>query len=172
MLVAISSARATTVLAPTFEELVRDAELIFTGRVTAQRAEWRNGGRQRGIVTVVTFEVLDVHKGKAERSIELQFLGGKIGDAELRVDLMPKFAVGERAVLFVEHNGAQASPLVGFCHGKFNLLSDDSVVAHDGAPVRDVNELGQPRVRRNGARALLRREFNERIRVAAQKGNQ
>jgi hypothetical protein len=165
------SARATTVLTPSFDELVAEAELIFTGRVTAQHAEWRQVGGKRSIVTLVIFEVLDVLKGKSGRTIELQFLGGRIGDAELRVDLMPKFVIGDRAVLFVEKNGAQASPLVGFCHGKFGVLSDDSIITNEGAPVTDVNELGKPRARRDGARALSRREFTEKVRVAAQKGN-
>jgi hypothetical protein len=163
--------RATSVLAPDFDTLVRRAELIFSGRVTSQRAEWRKIDGQRSIVTLVTFEVLNVHKGSAARAVELQFLGGKIGDAELEVDLMPRFSTGERAVLFVEKNGAQASPLVGFCHGKFGVRSDESVVTYNGAPFGDVKEIGRRQAQRDLARTMSHAAFAERIRAAAQKGN-
>src|SRR5689334_19518044 len=94
-----ASTLATSVLAPDFESMVRQSDLIFTGRVSGQRAEWRSIEGQRSIVTLVTFDVLGVHKGQASRTIELQFLGGKIGHASLDVDAMPKFQNGERAVL-------------------------------------------------------------------------
>ena len=86
---------ATSVLAPDFDGMVRRADLIFTGRVTGQRAEWRKFDGQRSIVTLVRFEVLGIHKGQAGRNVELQFLGGKIGEASLHVDAMSKFHVGE-----------------------------------------------------------------------------
>ena len=165
-------AHATTVLSPKFDTMVRRAELIFTGRTTAQRSEWRNIDGQRSIVTIVTFEVLGLHKGSAGRTVELQFLGGKVGDAELRVDLMPKFNVGERAVLFVENNGVQASPLVGFCHGKLNVQSDDSIATYDGTPLNDVNEIGKPHGKHDGVRGMSRKELVSKISAALQKGKQ
>ena len=37
---AVPSVRATTVIPPTFDQLVSDAELIFEGTVTDTRSEW------------------------------------------------------------------------------------------------------------------------------------
>jgi hypothetical protein len=162
---------ATSVRAPDFNQLIRGADLIFTGRALRQRSEWRRIDGQRSIVTLVTFEVLNVHKGQAGATVQLQFLGGKIGDAALRVDGMPSFHPGERAVLFVDQNGANASPLVGFYHGKFNVLTDDSIAQHDGAPLSDVAEIGRTRVRLAHPRAMTHEAFATRIRNAARNGN-
>ena len=54
--VASSSLRATTVIPPSFDELVSRAELIFQGSVTDVRSQWVGEGAQRHIVTYVTFK--------------------------------------------------------------------------------------------------------------------
>jgi hypothetical protein len=167
-----SFVQATSVLAPDFETMVRRADLIFTGRVTGQHAEWRNVAGQRSIVTLVTFDVLGVHKGRAGRTVSLQFLGGKIGPASLDVEAMPKFHAGERAVLFVEQNGVNASPLIGFFHGKFNVLTDGTMTHYDQTPLGDVREIGKSRAQRGtAARAMSQTEFAGKIQAAAQKAN-
>jgi hypothetical protein len=163
---------ATSVLSPGFNELVREADLIFTGRATHQRSEWRRIDGRRSIVTLVTFQVLGVHKGRAGGSVQLEFLGGRIGDATLRVDGMPEFHIGERALLFAEANGVNASPLVGFHHGKFNVLTDESIAQHDGTPVADIAEIGRPRPRRAaGSRPITHEAFTRHIRQATQQRN-
>ena len=46
---------ATTVIPPSFEQLVQQAELIFQGTVTDVRSIWEGEGAQRHISTYVTF---------------------------------------------------------------------------------------------------------------------
>ena len=167
----IPQAPATTVIAPDFRQMVREADAVFTGRVIKQRCEWRHFEGQRSIVTLITYEVLNVHKGQLGPAIELQFLGGRIGTASMHVDSMPAFQNGERAVLFVERNGSNASPLVGFYHGKFNVLGDGSVTQHNGVPLGDVTEIGKPRVKRAALKALTHEAFAAQVRNAAQKAN-
>lgn len=138
---------ATSVIAPSFEKLVERATLIFTGQVISQHSEWKNENGQKSIVTLVSFRVRTVHKGHADAVVTLQFLGGTVGDVTLDVSDMPKFSKGERVVLFVENNGASASPLIGFYHGKFSLRANESggetVLKHNGEPLADVAEIGQ-----------------------------
>jgi hypothetical protein len=60
----------------------------------------------------------------------------------------PKFKVGDRDILFVEHNGEQFVPLVGINHGRFHIQRDeqtggDIVTNGEGEPVRDVTKLGK-----------------------------
>jgi len=167
--------RATTVIAPTFETLVGRADLVFTGRMISERSEWRKIDGQRSIVTLVTFEVLSVQKGNAGRTIELQFLGGTVGGATLEVASMPRFTKGERAVLFVEKNGVNASPLVGFYHGRFRLVPDasgqETVAKHDGTPLADVSEIGRAVAAQHfTTRAMTHGEFSAKIAVAARHG--
>ena len=170
LVLAASRVFATSVIAPSFDDLVTRADLIFTGQVISQHSEWRETDGKRSIVTIVKFGVEQVHKGRAGVTVKLQFLGGAIGAVTLDVSDMPKFSQGERVVLFVEKNSVNASPLIGFYHGKFSLRKDasgrDAVLKHDGQALVDVAELG--RSKRAGAGAiqsgLSHEEFAAKVR--------
>lgn len=126
--------------------MVNRSDLIFAGRMTAQHCEWRETAGQRAIVTIVTFDVMNTYKGQPGRTIQLQFLGGTIGNVSLDVSEMPKFKPGERVVLFVEGNGVNASPLVGFHHGRFKLEQDSAgreIVKDRHGPVRSTSQIGR-----------------------------
>ena len=158
---------ATSVIAPTFDTLVKQADLIFTERMTSQRCEWQQLEGRRVILTHVTFQVSETHKGTASPEVTLQFLGGTIGETTMEVTAIPKFKPGERVVLFVEKNGVNASPVVGFFHGKFKLLADGSgaetVHRHDGAPLTAVAELGNPNQKAFSGAPMTHKDFVARI---------
>jgi hypothetical protein len=145
---ALVRATATTVIPPTFEQLVQQAELIFQGTVTDVKSVWEGQGAQRHIDTYVTFQVADSVKGNAGSSYTIRMLGGTVGDETMLVTDTPKFSVGDREILFVEHNFDQFVPLVGISHGRFHVQSDketgrDIVVNSEGEPVRDLTKLGR-----------------------------
>jgi hypothetical protein len=165
---AAATAQATTILPLSFQTLVRQADLIFTGRALNQRAEWREFHGKKSIVTLVTFAVERAHKGQAEATVTLQFLGGKIGDTELLVSEMPEFKPGERVVLFVAENGTAVCPVIGFYHGKFSVRRAASgveeVLSGRGEPLIDVHALGVPkRAEAKSSRVLSHNEFIARI---------
>ena len=60
---AASGSQATTVIPPTFDDLVTKAEIIFQGAVTDVKSQWIGEGAERRIVTFVTFKVDDSIKG-------------------------------------------------------------------------------------------------------------
>ena len=143
----VENANATTVVPPTFQEMADRADLVFVGQAIGSRTEWRTIGPDRVIFTIVEFESKEVLKGNAGKSVTLQFLGGTVGDVTLEVAGVPKFERGDRVILFVEQNGVQFCPLVGVFHGKFGLQEDkktgrDTVIMHDGKPLRDIDEIG------------------------------
>ena len=61
-LVGLSSVRATTVIPPTFDELVGQAEVIFEGTVTNVKSEWVGEGAERvgGLGPLRVLGVLEV----------------------------------------------------------------------------------------------------------------
>jgi hypothetical protein len=120
----LPAARATTVIPPDFKTMVHQAEIIFRGKVTNVRSEWSGEGSQRCIVTYITFDVLKVLKGTAASPYVLKQLGGTVDDQTMEIDGAPKFAVGDKTLLFVEHNGTQVVPLVGMMYGYFHLTTD------------------------------------------------
>ncbi len=144
---ALKSALATTVIPPSFDQLVQQAELIFQGSVTDVRSQWVGEGAQRHIVSYVSFSIEEGIKGNAGSSYVLRMYGGTVGEDAMGISDAPVFKVGDRDILFVENNGTQAIPLVGIMHGRFHVLKDQSgqelVTRNEGQPVKSVAQLGR-----------------------------
>jgi hypothetical protein len=147
LLGAAATARATTVIPPTFDELVDQAEVIFQGSVADVRSQWIGEGAERSIVSYITFTVEDALKGNASQTYTIRMLGGTVGEDTMEVSDAPRFHVGDKDILFVEHNGSQFVPLVGIMHGRFHVRRNQAggeVVTDDSdEPVRDVTRLGR-----------------------------
>ena len=140
--------QATEVIPPDFKTMVHRAEIIFQGRVTNIRSEWSGEGNQRSIVTYVTFDVTRTLKGKPSSTYVLQMLGGTVDGQAMEIDGVPKFQVGDRTLLFVEHNGTQFFPVVGIMHGYFRVQADpqtgnDIVFKYNGQPLQSTAEIDQ-----------------------------
>ena len=166
---AMSLARATTVIPPTFDELVSQAEVIFEGTVTGSRSEWTGEGANRHIVTYVTFKVEDTIKGTAGAEYTIRMFGGTVGDQTIEVTDAPKFKTGDRDILFVEHNGSQFIPLVGIMHGRFHVQTDASgknekITKDSGAALANVAKLGQDEVAAANGTAISKADFKAAIR--------
>src|SRR5437868_14198968 len=117
LLIMACAALATTVIPPSFDDLVGRAEMIFQGTVTDVRSEWTGEGGQRHIASYITFKVDDTIKGNPGAKVTLNLMGGTVGAETMEVSDAPKFKVGDRDILFVENNGTQFMPLVGIMHG-------------------------------------------------------
>ena len=145
--VASSSVYATTVIPPSFDELVSRAEVIFQGSVTDVRSQWVGEGAQRRIVTYVTLKVDDAIKGSPGATYTMRMLGGTVDGQTMEVSDSPKFKKGDRDFLFVEHNGQQFIPLVGIMHGRFHVEREQNghefVAINDGEPLSNVATLGK-----------------------------
>jgi hypothetical protein len=168
LIVAVGQLNATTVIPPTFDELVKQAELIFQGSVTNVRSVWEGQGGQRHIETYVTFQVSDNVKGDAGASYTIRMLGGTIGDETMLVTDTPKFRVGDNEILFVEHNFDQFVPLVGISHGRFHIQRDaetsrDVVVNGEGEAVGDLNKIGREEQSADAASAMSPDQFKSAI---------
>ena len=159
---------ATTVIPPTFEQLVQQAELIFQGTVTDVRSVWEGEGAQRHISTYVTFQIGENMKGNAGSSYTIRILGGTVGDETMEVTDTPKFKMGDRDILFVEHNNDQFVPLVGINNGCFHVQRDgqtgrDIIVNGEGEPVRDVTKFGREEESVSAAEAISPDQFKSAI---------
>jgi hypothetical protein len=148
LIASLSSVHATMVIPPTFDQLVQQAEVIFQGTVTNVRSVWEGEGAQRHIDTYITFQIDDTLKGKTSGSYTIRVLGGTVGEDTMEVTCAPKFQVGDRQILFVEHNGEQFVPLVGIMHGQLRIERDQQtgrefIATHDGDPLRDLTQLGR-----------------------------
>src|SRR5438094_5159316 len=165
------SALATTVIPPSFDELVSRAELIFQGSVIDVRSEWTGEGAQRHIMSYVTLKVEDAIKGNPGSTVTLRMLGGTVGGETMEVSDAPKFKVGDRDILFVENNGTQFVPLVGIMHGRFRVKKDttgqDAVFTNEGSPLSDVTQLGKSEKGASAGRPISKQEFRQAIQAKA-----
>jgi len=139
--------RATTVIAPSFDVLIAQADAVVETEVVDTRSRfvaYRDGAP---IVTDVYFRVEKVLKGAPASTLVLQFFGGQVGDVGFRVDGVPSFAKGDRDVLFAITSAPQVSPIVGMMHGRVRITPDtatrqDIVRVFDGTPLSDVRIFG------------------------------
>src|SRR5437867_12727653 len=163
-----SALRGTTVIPPTFDELVNRAQVIFQGVVTDVRSQWAGEGAQRSIVSFVTFKVEDPMKGNPGSTYTMRMLGGTVGDQTIEVTDSPKFKVGNRDILFVENNGSQFVPLVGIMHGRFRVEREQAsgrevVMTNEGEPLSNVSQLGKNKQAANAGTALSIDEFKSAV---------
>lgn len=189
LLAAAPLTRATSVVAPTFNELVGESDTIFRGRVAAVQARRVESPDAAAVLikTFVTFAVERVLKGTAAPEVTLEFLGGTVGADSLVVTGMPRFTTGSREIVFVQKNGAQFCPLVAMRHGRYRVLRDaatarEIVVRDNGVPLADPAEVvlpmdGLPAPVRAAsaasatARALTPAEFESAIAAEAGRAN-
>ena len=140
-----ASARATTYTPVTFDELVTRAEVIFIGEVVDVRPfalETRDG---TVIKTRVVFRVQDPVVGTTSALEVFEFLGGELGDVGMAVAGMPRFAVGDRRVVFARRERS-INPIVGFTQGLLQVRRDssgvDRVMTLNGMPVAGAESFG------------------------------
>jgi hypothetical protein len=168
MLLVFPAVDATTVIPPTFDELVTRAETIFEGTVTGMRSEWTGEGANRHIVTYVTFKIDDAIKGKVGVDYTIRMFGGTVDGQTIEVTDAPKFKVGDRDILFVENNGSQFIPLVGIMHGRFHVQSDgtanEKVTKDNGAAMAHLAKLGQDEVAAANGPAMTKADFKAAVR--------
>jgi hypothetical protein len=139
---------ATTVIAPTFQQLISQADVVFEGEVIDTKSRISTDHDNQTIVTDVYFRVAKVLKGDSPTVTILEFLGGEVGDRGYKVDGVPTFVKGDRDVIFAITSQRQASPLVGMMHGRIRIATDratsqDLVRRFDGTPLRETQALGE-----------------------------
>jgi hypothetical protein len=172
-----SGLNATSVIAPSFESLVAQADVVFESEVVDTRSRVSEERDGSPIVTDVYFRVAKALKGAPSATMVLQFLGGEVGDRGFRVEGVPAFARGDRDVIFAVTSERLVSPIVGMMHGRVRITSDgvarqDIVRLFDGSPLRDVDTLGaraaQPLLSPKPAMSLAAFESAIRTEVARQ----
>lgn len=140
----IPCGQATTVIPPTFDELVDQAQMIFQGKVTGVSSQWTGEGAQRYIVSYVTFRVEESLKGNPGQTYTIRMFGGTVGDESMGASDAPVFVSGDKDIVFVQNNGTQFIPLVGIMHGRYHIQRDqsgrESVLTNEGERVSGLAE--------------------------------
>jgi hypothetical protein len=139
------TARATSYLSVTFDELIAGADVIFVGEVTDVRAFPLNTRDGTIVKTRVVFRVSDPLWGTTNVLEVFDFLGGEWGDVGMVVSEMPQFAVGDRRVVFARREQS-INPIVGFTQGLLRVKRDgggvERIFTLAGDPVGQPEQIG------------------------------
>src|ERR1700676_3288836 len=114
--------RATTLVYKSFDDLVKEADGIVMGSVT--NIESRKDARGR-IYTYVTLGDLQMLHNRYEgKDFTLVMEGGRVGNEIAGIEGSPQFEYKQRVILFVQGNGREIVPLVGWEQGVFRVQKD------------------------------------------------
>jgi hypothetical protein len=175
-----SFSAATTVIPPEFDQLVNRSDYVVRAKVINSEPELRISGERRRIFTKVEIEVLEVIAGAPPQNIVLEFLGGRIGDEELKVGGMPRLQVGTESILFIKDNGRVLCPIYAMNHGHYPIEKEPEtkrryISRSDKVPLESVAEVAQeltkgdemdaPQLRQKRSRAFTPDEFSREIRA-------
>jgi hypothetical protein len=121
---------ATTLVRLELDQMIDMAEGIFTGTAVFSEVVPSQDGKSP--FTFVTFDVESVLKGVFPgRHVTLRLHGGTLGDTTTIVHGMPEFGVGETYLVFVHGNGVDASPVLGWVQGQYQVVRE----ALSGKPI-------------------------------------
>lgn len=144
-----SPLRATTVVPPDFDQLVNESDYVVRAVVESLRTVYRDGPQGRLIVTIARLRIRETTAGQPPATVELEMLGGRIGDDRLIVSGAPAFRVGDEDFLFVRDNGRSITPLVALMHGRYPVRRDaatgrEYIARNNDVPLQDVAEVALP----------------------------
>jgi hypothetical protein len=166
---AIAPVHATSYPPVTFADLVTRADLIFVGDVVDVRPFVLETASGPVIRTRVIFRVSDPLYGTGAALEVLEFFGGEVGDVGMAIADMPRFALGDRRVVFARRERS-INPVVGFTQGLLRVTRDAAGVERistlEGAPVDHTDSLGLSRPTPAVATPMRLVDFRDRVRRA------
>ncbi|HEV8692070.1 MAG TPA: hypothetical protein VGQ91_17330 [Ideonella sp.] len=119
-----TTGHATVLPYKNVQALVDEAEGIVIGTVRSVDAA---AAKPHDVHTYVTLDQLETLSGKLDApTLTLRLKGGIVDGRGLHVDGAPNFKPNERVLLFVQGNGHDLVPLVGWSQGMFRLVMDAS----------------------------------------------
>lgn len=149
LFVSATIGHAMTVVPPTFDELVAEAEQVVRVEIISTSSRIEAVGDGRVIRTYVRCRVGRSLKGNAGPELSLRLQGGQVGDLRMMIPGMPTFQAGERCVLFIEKNGQAFCPLVAAQHGRYRIQDDgtpgtDRVLRDNREPLLSIDQVRHP----------------------------
>ena len=111
---------------------------VVVARVATVRAQFEtNQYGDQLIVSHAGLEVLETLKGAPAATLNVAIEGGTVGDLTLKVSDLPALAEGERAMFFLNVDGAEHTP---HRRGHGIVKIDDNDRSEDGVSLEDLRK--------------------------------
>jgi hypothetical protein len=132
---------SAAMIALTTQELTDSAEVVVVGTVVQTKAQW--DADKSTILTRTFVRINETIKGKAEGILELEHIGGEIGEIGLRTSNQPFFFPDENVILFLRNakNSTKSKrlfELVGMNQGKFTLHNSNKDKVEGGGKISGI----------------------------------
>lgn len=117
---AASQSTASTFVAASLDDLVRESEVVVEGHVVGLASRW--SADRTHIDTEIVLRVSDVLLGTVEDEISVVVPGGRVGDFVVEVAGAPSFRPGDHVVVLLARHSESLSPgfrVVGYERGLF-----------------------------------------------------
>jgi len=125
LMLAAIPAGASTFLAISRGELVAQSDAIVQGTVVKVNSFWSESGRV--IVSEAMIQVEEKIRGNAPSVVIVRTYGGEVGDIRVDAPGFPKFATGERVLVFLTNAGATAE-VTAYSQGQYRIMRDKAGV--------------------------------------------
>jgi hypothetical protein len=109
--------RATTIVRMDLNALAHSAEVIVRARCSHSETRWES----QSIWTFDDFDVLETFKGASPQTLRVRLPGGRVDHLEVKVEGVPRFAVGEETILFVERTSTGDYGVTSWAQGTFRV---------------------------------------------------
>lgn len=121
-LVATVPAAASTFLAMSQAELVAQSDAVVVGEVLQVQSFRDETGSF--VITEAMVQVDETFTGSADSVVVVRTAGGTVDGYTVMAHGFPQFETGERVVLFLSDDGAQASKVVGYRLGQYRVVTN------------------------------------------------
>jgi hypothetical protein len=111
----------------TKEELIRQSDVILTGKVRNLDSIKISSEIRAGEEDIVTNVILDVEKylrnytNASPQEVTVQVLGGKVGNLTMNVEHAPSFKEGEHVLVFLKQEKNGIFTAYGWAQGKYSI---------------------------------------------------
>src|SRR4051794_30050332 len=131
---AAATLSATSFVVPRDRDLVSRADAIVVGTAVESHSQFTPQG---GVETVTSIAVDETIKGSADATIFVTEPGGTIGNIAMVIAGAPRFADGEKVLLFLKKTGRDRWSVADLAVGKFSFTNDVS----EPLLLRDANDV-------------------------------
>jgi hypothetical protein len=118
-LLLVPGIEAATPIPRTLEQLSVDADLVVVGTVRSHEARFND--RRTLILTHTTVDVVETVVGEPTAVIEISEYGGRVGDLGLKVPGLPRYADGEKILLFLCRDALDLLRTCGATQGRLRV---------------------------------------------------
>lgn len=125
LVLAAIPAGASTFVALSRAELAAQSNAVIEGEVLKINSFWSRSGRL--VVTEVMVQVTDKIAGDAASVVIVRTFGGQVGGYNVEAHGFPKFAVGERVILFLQNQADGTAEVTGYRQGQYRVVREAGI---------------------------------------------